>query len=155
MILLLNELYWELSTICRQISSIFHGLRKVQISKILKVLFFIQFECSFCKLFILKCYWMGHKNVLFHSKKFRNFAYLIVIRIFIIYPILMGFFNININFSLYDNIRPAYSYELKWPFNTHAWSLILEEKCLPTWSYQNFSWFCYKREQERSFDELR
>ena len=42
--------------------------RKVQISKILKVLFFIQFECSFCKVFILRCYWWAIKCAISFQK---------------------------------------------------------------------------------------
>jgi len=53
--------------------------RKVQIFKILKVLFFIQFECSFCKVFILKCYWWAIKMCYFIPKRDTNSEVLSVI----------------------------------------------------------------------------
>jgi hypothetical protein len=89
-LLLLNELYWELRQnvdgfpLSFTVSEInfTERDRKVQISKIVKVLIFIQFECSFC---ILKCYWWAIKMWYFITKRdtnFRNFAYLIAISSF-------------------------------------------------------------------------
>jgi hypothetical protein len=67
--------------------------RKVQISKILKVLIFFQFECSFCKVFIfLKCYWWAIKMSYFIPKRDTNSEILhILYRIFIFYIQLLCF----------------------------------------------------------------
>ena len=82
--------------------------RKVQISKILKILLFIQFECSICKMFILKWYWWAIWMCDFIPKRETNSGVLPFDRTYSIFIFNQFLFFISLNFVVDGFVLSAF-----------------------------------------------